>query len=156
GRCCHRWDAPASHPYRPWRVFRPGFRTGDTRPDRDSHSLPASAHRRDFRRQEPEVSRTGRQGPGGAAWDGQDALPAKGKECDPGRNKETNKVSPGMDRRTAIAVSLAGLSAAAFPRQAWADTVVPGEGVLPTDPTENITLWPGMPPGGAGLKLPPI
>lgn len=62
-----------------------------------------------------------------------------------------------MDRRTAIAVSLAGLSAAAaFPRQAWADTVVPGDGVLPTDPKENIILWPGTPPGGAGLKLPPI
>lgn len=57
-----------------------------------------------------------------------------------------------MDRRTAIATGLA----AAFATPAWADTVVPGDGVIPSDPKENILLWPGMPPGGEGLKLPPI
>jgi acetyl esterase/lipase len=57
-----------------------------------------------------------------------------------------------MDRRTAIATGLA----AAFAKPAWADTVVPGDGVLPSDPKENILLWPGTPPGGEGLKLPPI
>jgi len=63
----------------------------------------------------------------------------------------------GMDRRTAIGLSVMGLSAAtAFSKAAWADTVVPGDGVLPGDPKEVITLWPGMPPGGAGLRLPPV
>jgi len=57
-----------------------------------------------------------------------------------------------MDRRTALGLGLA----AAFSRPAWADTVVPGDGVLPSDPKEVITLWPGTPPGGEGLSLPPI
>jgi len=57
-----------------------------------------------------------------------------------------------MDRRTALGLGLA----AAFSRPAWADTVVPGDGVLPSDPKEVITLWPGTPPGGEGLGLPPI
>jgi acetyl esterase/lipase len=34
--------------------------------------------------------------------------------------------------------------------------VVQGDGVLPTDPKEVITLWPGTPPGGRRLDLPPI
>ena len=66
-------------------------------------------------------------------------------------------MSQGMDRRSAIALGLVGLTtAAAFPRQGLADTVVAGDGVLPSDPKEVITLWPGMPPGGEGLRLPPI
>lgn len=39
---------------------------------------------------------------------------------------------------------------------ARADTPVAGDGVIPTDPTEIITLWPGVPPGGEGLTLPPV
>jgi acetyl esterase/lipase len=58
-----------------------------------------------------------------------------------------------MDRRTAIGL---GLAAATFSRSAWADTVVPGDGLLSSDPREVITLWPGTPPGGQGLRLPPI
>jgi acetyl esterase/lipase len=56
-----------------------------------------------------------------------------------------------MDRRTVIATGLA-----AFAAPALADTPVVGDGVLPSDPKENILLWPGTPPGGEGLKLPPI
>ena len=48
-----------------------------------------------------------------------------------------------MDRRTVVGL---GLAAAAFPKSVWADTVVMGDGVLPTDPKDVITLWPGMPP----------
>ena len=55
-----------------------------------------------------------------------------------------------MDRRTLLAM---GIAAAAL-RPAFADTPVVGDGVLPSDPKENITLWPGTPPGGAGLHLP--
>ena len=58
-----------------------------------------------------------------------------------------------MDRRTAIAL---GLAATAFPQRLLADTVVQGDGVLPSDPKEVITLWPGTPPGGQSLGLPPI
>lgn len=58
-----------------------------------------------------------------------------------------------MDRRTLIA---AGIAATAFTKPALADTVVQGDGVLPTDPLDNIRLWPGTPPGGDGLDLPPI
>ena len=57
-----------------------------------------------------------------------------------------------MDRRTAIGLGLA----AAVARPALADTLVVGDGVLPGDPKENILLWPGLPPGGEGLSLPPI
>ena len=60
-----------------------------------------------------------------------------------------------MDRRTAL--GLIGLStAAAFAKPALADTVVVGDGVLPSDPKDIITLWPGTPPGGRGVSLPPI
>ncbi len=58
-----------------------------------------------------------------------------------------------MDRRTALTL---GLAAAAFSKSALADTVVPGDGILPSDPRETVTLWPGIPPGGEGLGLPPI
>ena len=58
-----------------------------------------------------------------------------------------------MDRRTNMGL---GLAAAAFPKSVLADTVVPGDGVLPTDPKDVIALWPGTPPGGRGLSLPPI
>ncbi len=62
-----------------------------------------------------------------------------------------------MDRRTVIGVGIgAGLAAAALSKQALADTVVQGDGVLPSDPKENIILWPGTPPGGEALHLPPI
>ena len=58
-----------------------------------------------------------------------------------------------MDRRTLMGL---GLAAVAFPEFAAADTVVAGDGVLPTDPKEVVTLWPGTPPGGRRLDLPPI
>lgn len=57
-----------------------------------------------------------------------------------------------MDRRTLIGAGLA----AAMAKPALADTVVQGDGVLPSDPKENIVLWPGTPPGGRGTRLPPI
>jgi len=62
-------------------------------------------------------------------------------------------MSQGMDRRTVVGL---GLAAAAFPKSVLADTVVPGDGVLPTDPKDVVTLWPGTPPGGRGIGLPPI
>ena len=54
-----------------------------------------------------------------------------------------------MDRRTLLATGIAARCAPAL-----ADTPVAGDGVLPSDPKENIPLWPGIPPGGAGLMLP--
>ena len=56
-----------------------------------------------------------------------------------------------MDRRNVIGF---GLAAAALSKQALADTVMPGDGSVPADPREIVTLWPGMPPGGEGLHLP--
>jgi acetyl esterase/lipase len=57
-----------------------------------------------------------------------------------------------MDRRSVLglgaltgALTLAGLSPRAFAQ-------TDAGGGLPTDPTEIITLWPGTPPGGAGVK----
>jgi len=58
-----------------------------------------------------------------------------------------------MDRRTVMGL---GLAAAAFPKSVLADTVVQGDGVLPSDPKDIITLWPGTPPGGRRVDLPPI
>jgi acetyl esterase/lipase len=58
-----------------------------------------------------------------------------------------------MDRRELMAL---GIAAAALPGRALADTVVEGDGVIPSDPKENLVLWPGVPPGGENLKLPPI
>jgi acetyl esterase/lipase len=51
-----------------------------------------------------------------------------------------------MDRRHMIGLTLAASTVAA---QAEATKVAPG------DPTETIALWPGVPPGGEGLILPP-
>ena len=65
-------------------------------------------------------------------------------------------MNQGMDRRTALGLGFMGLTAAAFSKTAWGDTLVPGDGVLPGDPKEVISLWPGTPPGGRGLRLPPI
>ncbi len=59
----------------------------------------------------------------------------------------------GLDRRAAIGFGLAGM--AVLTTGAQAQTVMPGDGILPGDPGENLVLWPGTPPGGAGLDLPP-
>lgn len=57
-----------------------------------------------------------------------------------------------MDRRTLLATGLA----AALPMRAFAvDTPIEGDGRVPSDPTETVPLWPGVPPGGEGLNLPP-
>ena len=56
-----------------------------------------------------------------------------------------------MDRRNMIGL---GLAAAALPKFALADTLMPGDGSVPSDPKEIVTLWPGTPPGGAGVRLP--
>jgi acetyl esterase/lipase len=56
-----------------------------------------------------------------------------------------------MDRRNMIGM---GLAATALAKSALADTLMPGDGSVPTDPREIITLWPGMAPGGEGLHLP--
>src|SRR3954463_5129290 len=53
-----------------------------------------------------------------------------------------------MDRRTLLG---AGLGSALLPAGAWAQ---PHEtGFLPGDSEEFVKLWPGTPPGGAGIKL---
>jgi len=62
-----------------------------------------------------------------------------------------------MDRRSVLGAGLAAvLVKPALISPVLADTVVQGDGVLPTDPKENITLWPGTPPGGRSLRLPPV
>jgi acetyl esterase/lipase len=62
-----------------------------------------------------------------------------------------------MDRRSVLGAGLAAaLAKSSIVSPALADTVVLGDGVLPSDPKENIVLWPGTPPGGRGLRLPPI
>ena len=55
-----------------------------------------------------------------------------------------------MDRREAMGLGMV----AALSTRALADTVLPGDGALPGDPTETIALWPGIPPGGEGMVLP--
>ena len=50
-----------------------------------------------------------------------------------------------MDRRTVLGAGLA----AALVKPALADTVVAGDGVLPSDPKENITALAGHPAGRA-------
>ena len=53
-----------------------------------------------------------------------------------------------MDRR-----ELLGLAAiAAVPARALADTMA-ADGSLPGDPKELVPLWPGLPPGGAGVHV---
>jgi len=61
-----------------------------------------------------------------------------------------------MDRREVVGLGASLGLAAALPKSVWADTVVQGDGVLPSDPKDVITLWPGTPPGGRGVSLPPI
>ncbi|HWX88780.1 MAG TPA: alpha/beta hydrolase, partial [Rhizomicrobium sp.] len=56
-----------------------------------------------------------------------------------------------MDRRIMIGL---GLAAAALSKQALADTLMPGNGSVPSDPKEIVTLWPGTPPGGENVRLP--
>jgi acetyl esterase/lipase len=57
-----------------------------------------------------------------------------------------------MDRRTLLATGLA----AALPLPAYAvDTLIEGDGRVPSDPSETVLLWPGTPPGGEGVNLPP-
>jgi acetyl esterase/lipase len=56
-----------------------------------------------------------------------------------------------MDRRNMIGL---GLAAAALSKQALADTLMPGDGSVPTDPKETLMLWSGIAPGGEGLHLP--
>ncbi len=57
-----------------------------------------------------------------------------------------------MDRRAFIATALA----VALPGRAFAiDTPIEGDGRVPSDPAETIVLWPGTPPGGEGVSLPP-
>jgi acetyl esterase/lipase len=58
-----------------------------------------------------------------------------------------------MDRRDVIGLGL-GAAAIALPWRVLADTPVAGDGVIPSDPKDVIALWPGIPPGGAGLHLP--
>jgi len=53
-----------------------------------------------------------------------------------------------MDRRTVLGLGAAALTAFA----AKAETMRP-DGTLSTDPSEVIPLWPGTPPGGAGVNL---
>jgi acetyl esterase/lipase len=56
-----------------------------------------------------------------------------------------------MDRRTVLGLgvtaAVAGMTKGAFAEEMNAS------GILSTDPTEIVPLWPGVPPGGAGLKL---
>jgi acetyl esterase/lipase len=57
-----------------------------------------------------------------------------------------------MDRRTLLTTGFA----AALPVPAFAvDTPIEGDGRVPSDPSETILLWPGTPPGGEGVNLPP-
>ena len=57
-----------------------------------------------------------------------------------------------MNRRTLLATGIA----TALPLRAFAlDTPIEGDGRVPSDPTETVALWPGTPPGGEGVNLPP-
>jgi acetyl esterase/lipase len=61
-----------------------------------------------------------------------------------------------MQRRDAIKMGLLGVatfSTRAFGQAASTDRVLPGDGAVANDPKETIELWPGTPPGGAGLSL---
>jgi acetyl esterase/lipase len=63
----------------------------------------------------------------------------------------------GMDRRRTLGLGLAGaLAGTMLAGRAAADTVMPGDGSIPSDPREVIALWPGIPPGGADVHLAPI
>ncbi len=54
-----------------------------------------------------------------------------------------------MDRREAIGMGLLGAMLAG---EALAETALP-DGTLPSDSKEIVSLWPGTPPGGAGVTL---
>ena len=57
-----------------------------------------------------------------------------------------------MNRRTLLATGIA----TALPLRAFAlDTPIEGDGRVASDPTETVALWPGTPPGGEGVNLPP-
>src|SRR5258706_4400966 len=159
GQSPGRLDWRASHPYRPCPSPHPDSGNGNAKSGADNHSLPAAGHRRGRHRRAPAGQAAGRrEREGVSSWRRTIRLARKRKRVRSCRQqKGAKKMSQGMDRRTAIGVGLIGLTtAAAFSKPAWADTLVPGEGVLPSDPREIITLWPGMPPGGQGLHLPPI
>jgi acetyl esterase/lipase len=55
-----------------------------------------------------------------------------------------------MDRREAIGLGLVGAAALAGRAQAQA---MGADGFLPGDSTEFVSLWPGTPPGGEGIRL---
>ncbi len=55
-----------------------------------------------------------------------------------------------MDRREAIGLGLLGAAALAFPARAQ---TMAADGFLPGDSREFVPLWPGTPPGGAGVAL---
>jgi len=57
-----------------------------------------------------------------------------------------------MDRRLVMGAGLA----AALVKPALGDTFEVTEQALPSDPKENIILWPGTPPGGSSIHLPPV
>jgi acetyl esterase/lipase len=59
-----------------------------------------------------------------------------------------------MDRREAIGVGLLGamLASETISGGALAETALP-DGTLPSDSKEVFNLWPGTPPGGAGISL---
>lgn len=56
-----------------------------------------------------------------------------------------------MDRRMVLGLGAAALTAAAV-KEAKAENMK-ADGVLSTDPTETIPLWPATPPGGEGVNL---
>jgi acetyl esterase/lipase len=56
-----------------------------------------------------------------------------------------------MDRRTVLGLGVTA-ALARMTHRAFAEDMT-ASGVLSTDPTEIIPLWPGMPPGGEGVHL---
>ena len=56
-----------------------------------------------------------------------------------------------MDRRTVLGLGMTA-AFAGLTRRAFAEDMN-AAGVLSTDPTEIVPLWPGTPPGGEGVKL---
>ncbi|MDE2133870.1 MAG: hypothetical protein KGJ49_04665 [Alphaproteobacteria bacterium] len=56
-----------------------------------------------------------------------------------------------MDRRTVLGLGMAA-AFAGLSRSALAEDMN-AAGALSTDPTEVVSLWPGTPPGGEGVKL---
>jgi acetyl esterase/lipase len=61
-----------------------------------------------------------------------------------------------MNRRDAMTLGLlsaAALSTRAFAQNISTDHVLSGDGSIASDPKEIVNLWPGTPPGGAGITL---